>query len=394
MRVIRILQDLFITCRAHIDLRLLHTLFSSIEALTRCRKLTITSIGRSLSRDCLLKHKIKAVDRLFGNSRVQKKISLFYKSIVDKIIFPQSQPIIIIDWSRLTQCGKYHFLRAAVPVGGRALPILEMVFEEKEYGSQKSHSAFLCQLKSILPRDCIPIILTDAGFRNSWFRLILKFKWNYIGRIRHRTKCQLKGKERWESIKLFYGKAKHVPQFLGNYLLSKKNQLNTNLYLYKEYKKHRIRKNLKGNKKKCGVSLQHAKREAEPWVLATSLDPKLLDGQKIINIYKKRMQIEEGLRDLKNERMGLSLRQNRSMDLGRLNMALLIGAMTLFLLWILGTMVKNKNLHYQYQANTVRNRNVLSNFLIGWQALEEKRIKFSKVEVNQTIIAIGKMLCA
>src|SRR5438105_2412081 len=106
------------------------------------------------------------------------------------------------------------------------------------------------------------------------------------------------------------------------------------------------------------------------------------------------MQIEEGLRDLKNERMGLSLRQNRSMDLGRLNMALLIGAMTLFLLWILGTMVKNKNLHYQYQANTVRNRNVLSNFLIGWQALEEKRIKFSKSEVNQTVIAIGKMLCA
>jgi len=97
MRVMRILQDLFSICRAHIDLRLLHTLFSSIEALTRCRKLTIAGIGRSLNRGCTVKNKIKAIDRLFGHAKVQQKIPLFYQSMIDKIIFPHSKPTIIVD---------------------------------------------------------------------------------------------------------------------------------------------------------------------------------------------------------------------------------------------------------------------------------------------------------
>lgn len=45
------------------------------------------------------------------------------------------------------------------------------------------------------------------------------------------------------------------------------------------------------------------------------------------------------------------------------------------------------------QANTVRNRTVLSNFMIGWRVLEEKRLKFSKFEINQAVINIGEMLC-
>ena len=43
------------------------------------------------------------------------------------------------------------------------------------------------------------------------------------------------------------------------------------------------------------MSLKHAKREAEPWLLAASLNPKLFDAQKVVSTYKKRMQIEEGL---------------------------------------------------------------------------------------------------
>ena len=243
-----------------------------------------------------------------------------------------------------------------------------------------------------MPKDCQPIIVTDAGFRNPWFKLVLSFQWNYIGRVRHITQCRKKDASEWMAIKSLYGQASYMPRYLGPYVLTKSEVLETHFYLYRERKKKRVKKNLRGKKIQCSVSLKHAKRESEPWLLATSLNSILLDAQKIIIIYKKRMQVEEGIRDLKNERSGLSLRQNRSTHIGRLNVALLIGAITMFLLWILGTAVRNRNLHYQYQANTVRNRNVLSNFIIGWQALEEKRFEFSKIEIEQSITTLKEIL--
>lgn len=72
MRVMTILTDLFISCRCVIDIRILHTLLSSVEALTRSRKLTLAGIGRTLNSQCTVKNKIKAIDRLFGNTQLQK----------------------------------------------------------------------------------------------------------------------------------------------------------------------------------------------------------------------------------------------------------------------------------------------------------------------------------
>jgi len=38
--------------------------------------------------------------------------------------------------------------------------------------NKKIHKAFLKKLKFILPINCQPIIITDAGFRNSWFKMV------------------------------------------------------------------------------------------------------------------------------------------------------------------------------------------------------------------------------
>lgn len=82
------------------------------------------------------------------------------------------------------------------------------------------------------------------------------------------------------------------------------------------------------------------------------------------------MQIEEAFRDLKNTNNGLSLRHCRSYQKGRLNIALLIAAITHFLLWLVGLVAKQKNVHHSYQANTIKHRNVLSTFSIGWQYIK------------------------
>lgn len=385
MHVLPILHKLFTSCRSSFDLRTLKTLFCTVDALIKCRKLSIASLGRSLKRDCYVKHKIKTVDRLFGNKKLHINSTVFYKAMLNTIIGHNVNPIVIIDWSGLTPCGGYHFIRAAVPIGGRALPILEIPYELKDYTKPKVHMLFLKLLKEILPNDCKPIILTDAGFRNPWFKLVLSFGWDYIGRIRQNTTCRKLNNIDWIHVKELYKSANLKAKHLGLFHLAKCNSLETNLYVIKEKHKNRIKKNLAGKKIRCSSSLKHEKREAEPLLLASSLSHDKISSKQIVKIYQKRMQIEEGFRDLKNQRSGFSLRQNRSMSLGRLSVALLIGAIAMLILWVLGIATKKRKLHFHFQANSIKNQNVLSIFMIGWQVLEEGKILFTQNQINQAL---------
>ncbi len=109
----------------------------------------------------------------------------------------------------MTRCGEYHFLRAAITVKGRTLTLYEQSYHISEYGNYKTHKRFLNILHSLLPKDCHPIIVTDAGFRNNWFRLVQSFGWDFVGRIRHNTQCKKKDYLAWEPIKNLYAKATH-----------------------------------------------------------------------------------------------------------------------------------------------------------------------------------------
>jgi len=294
-------------------------------------------------------------------------------------------PIILIDWSRLSPCGRFQFISAAIPVGGRALPILDIPFQIKQFETYKSHQFFLESLKDILPTKVKPIIITDAGFRNSWFKLVSSCGWDYIGRLRNKTCYQKYDSAEWEKVKSLYKYATSKPKYLGHFFLAKSTTISTHLYLYRGTKKHRIRKNLQGNKIKSSKSLKHAKRESEPLLLVSSISNHRFKPHEIINFYKKRMQIEETFRDFKNERNGLSFRQNRSRSVERLKVALLIAAITIYLLWILGVCARLRNVHFQYQANTIRHSNVLSNFIIGWQVLEEDKLILHQNDINQAL---------
>ena len=110
-----------------------------------------------------------------------------------------------------------------------------------------------------------------------------------------------------------------------------------------------------------------------------------------MDIYKKRMQIEESFRDLKNTRNGFGIRHCRSSGKERLDIALLIGGLAMFVLWIIGIAARQKNMQYEFQSNTVKNYDVLSIFSIGWQTVE-RGINFSWVAINQALREVA--LCA
>lgn len=389
MHAEKLLHTLLDKACKSIDKRLRTILFSAAGTLIFCKQLSIATLGRSLQRSAKVKHKIKCIDRLFGNERLHRQRKCFYESMAGLLINGNKRPLIIVDWSGLTPCGSYYFLSASLAVSGRALTLYENVYPLKEYTSQKTHRQFLKTLYEILPKDCIPIIITDAGFRNTWFKMVIRMKWDFIGRVRNKTQYREKDKKVWIPIKALYEQATLKARYIGQVVLSKSSPLLIHFYLMKQRKKHRIKKNLAGKKVQCSSSKKHAKSAKEPWLIASSLSPDEWSAIDVMLVYKKRMQIEETFRDLKNTRNGLGLRHCRSFNADRLNVALLIAALAMLVLWLFGIAAKQKNVHYSFQSNTEKRRNVLSNFIIGWQVLIEGEIQFRKKELIYALALIS-----
>jgi len=373
MHIRKLLHKAFHPASAFIDKRLHRTLLEAVLTLSDCRHLSIAGLGRCLSSSTAVKYAIKRMDRLFGNAHLHRRRSIYYQRMVGLLVAAQPRPVILIDWSGLTRCGAYHFLRASVPVGGRALVLWESTYREKEYMSQQAHRVFIRELKALLPAGCCPIMVTDAGFRCPWFKLVHKQGWHYIGRVRNRAYCRENGQQDWVPAKDLYPRATRTARYLFAGLLARDNPIACHFYVFLDKRKRRVRRNLRGKRIQSSVSLKHEKREREPWLIVSSLPTENHTPAQIIALYKTRMQIEEALRDLKNTRNGFSLRHCRSFAVQRLNIALLIAAIALLLLWIIGVMAKQRQQHYHYQANSVRHRTVLSVFTIGWQSLKRKR---------------------
>lgn len=128
-------------------------------------------------------------------------------------------------------------------------------------------------------------------------------------------------------------------------------------------------------------SRQHAIGQREPWLLATSLPSTSTLAKKTVKIYRLRMQIEEGFRDIKSHRFGLSLTYHRTSSVNRLQVLLLIATLAIVVLWLLGMAAVLRKKHYQFQANSIRNRKVLSIIFIGLQIMNDFRIKISKDDI-------------
>ena len=373
MHAAKLLHDLLDNACQTIDKRLRKTLFEASATLAHCRHLSIVSLGRHLRRKAKVKHTIKCMDRLFGNRSLHHHSTVLYKGMAKHLINEQTRPVILIDWSGLTPCGAFHFLRASMAVNGRSLTLYDQAYMLHDDNKEKTHESFLLTLKSILPANCKPIVITDAGFRNTWFRAISRLGWDFIGRIRNNTHFCIERNETWQPIKSLYAHATLKAQYIGRVKLAQARPISCHFHLVKQQKKCRIKRNLIGKKVRCSSSLKHEKRENEPWLIATSLSMDEFNSNAIMSLYKKRMQIEEAFRDLKNTRNGLGLRHCRSYQVDRLNVALLIASLATIILWLVGKAAMKKNLHYSFQTNSEKRNNVLSVISIGWQVLISKR---------------------
>jgi hypothetical protein len=323
------------------------------------------------------KHCIKRVDRLMSNTHLMSERVEIYRSLSRQILGAAQRPLILVDWSNLNEREGLFLLRASTPVGGRSLTLYEEVHELATKEKPATHERFLKTLNTVVSNGCSPILITDGGFRTSWFKQVEALGWDWVGRVRGATCCQFSGESTWKSCKSLYELATSRPKNIGAVLLAKTQLHHCTLVLFKGKQKNRIKKNLDGQRKLSNQSKKHARREREPWLLATSLKGGFRLADKVVKIYQTRMQIEEGFRDLKSARYGMSLEHSQTYKPQRMEILLLVGSLAHTLFWIIGKAAERSGLHRHYQANTIRNRTVLSTVFLGQQVATDSRKKFT-----------------
>ena len=367
---------------ASIHKKRLACLFDIVETAMQTQYVTLTGLGRRLSSSIKIKHKIKKVDRLIGNKHLQQERVEIYKQLSRLLIGKRKTPHIIVDWSPLAEGSYYYLLRASLACKGRAITLYEECYPDSKNANAKVHKDFLKTLSEILPPRCQPIIITDAGFRNSWFNMVDSHNWHWIGRVRHNTFYQAANTLSWQSVTTLHATATGKAKYLGRVLLARANPLSCYFYLYKREEKGRKKKTLLGEVCRQSTSLKCAKRGREPWLIASSMDS---PANKIIKLYAKRTQIENSFRDTKNQRVGFSLNDTGTRNIERLNILLLIVYIASIGLWFIGQCAKENKRHYQFQANTVKHRDVLSNIYLGWQILFSAADLLTRKEINDTL---------
>jgi hypothetical protein len=251
-------------------------------------------------------------------------------------------------------------LRAALAVQGRAIPLYEATYPLTDYNSPRTHLDFLKTLKTLLPSHCRPIIVSDAGFRGPWFDAVGKLGWHWVGRVRNAIKYRLHSRQQWRDSQDLYYRATSTPRYLGPADLSHKRPYACHLYLYKKTSQGRKGSRSVAHSKRHSSTACFKKQQKDPWLIATNLDPADFSPKQMMALYGKRMQIEEGFRDLKSHQYGFGLSVSRSKQIERLNILLLIAALATLCLWWIGLAARNRGWHRHFQANTISEHHTLS----------------------------------
>ena len=305
-----------------------------------------------------------------------------YETLARHYLVDIATPLIIIDWSDLTPDRHWQLLRASLALSGRSVTLYEQVHPLSRATTLEVHAAFLVQLATMLPSGCAPILLTDAGFRGTWFKLVNRMGWHWIGRIRNRDMVKPANGTSWNGCKSLYAKATKRARRLGPYDYVRSNPVTCHLVLIQRRSQGRHQRSVHGSPARSRHSLKNARSQREPWLLAVCPQLAHLSAEAIVGLYAQRMQIEEEFRDLKSAHFGLGCSASRSKHEERLSVLLLIACLACFVLRLIGEIAHARQLERQYQSNTRRSRAVLSVISLGRQLMRKGLTKFALADFS------------
>ena len=354
--------------------------------------LGLIKMSKSVEGTTALRHRIKRCDRLLSNPRLENERQDVYRALAHRVLQQETHVGIIVDWSDLLPDISQHVLRAAVAVEGRSIVIYEEVHPTKQYGSAAVHRKFMEALRTVLPAQCQPVIITDAGFRATWFKMLDQLGFAWIGRIRNRDMVCPDGTHDWRGCKELYSDATGRSRNLGHFEYARANPVACRLVMIKRAPKGRKRKTVFGKDSRSQHSKKHRAAAVEPWLLAVAHCLSKLSADAIVALYGCRMQIEQTFRDLKSTQWGMGLSSSQTRHSKRLAALLLIAALLGFALWMIGLAVRCSGFRIQYgsrkkAANTLSILSLARHWL-----LETNTPTLSRRQLDRALAELQSMI--
>ena len=353
MRAENIVRQVLRDVEGKIHRARLKTVSAAVLALIRGGQISLAALGRAVGPRSY-KHGIKRIDRLLGNEALAEELEVIYAAIIRHVLRSVKRPVILIDW---TDTGDQMSTKtAAEPKQGRAITIYSTTLTESQYASPRVHTKFLETLRTLLARDCRPILVTDAGFQGPWMRCVRAMNWEFVTRIRGRTFVQRDSSAPWQRWKELIGEARRTPRSLGTHRIIRSQNIAAELVVVD--RRPRFRPTTPRNAR----ALRATRAHHEPWFLATS---STLPAKQIVSFYAARMQIELAFRDLKSHRFGWGFEDSRCGSTKRVAIQIMLAALASLIVLLVGLAAEAAGHRKQFQANTITKRRVLSLVTLG-----------------------------
>jgi hypothetical protein len=387
MHATTIVHDVLRKACPHIHAARLHALLQATRAALGASSHTLSNLARALEGHTPVRYRVKRMDRLLGNSAMHRECAAVYAAVARHCLRGSVTPLIVVDWTDLNASRSLQMIRASVALEGRSLTVFEQVYAMKEATTRVAHQTFLAQLQAILPATCRPIIITDAGFRSPWFRLVEALGWHWIGRSRNRDLVRVHGAgdTPWLACKSLYARATGSALDLGLFDCVRNYPHVHRLVTIKHGPKGRVRPTVYGTRCRSNHSQKQARAQSEPWLLGVSRSLGHLSAQAVVALYAQRMQIEQAFRDTKNARFGLGLSNSASRTPARLAVLALIASLAEFVLRLMGQCAINGALQYDLQLTNRRTRPELSVIRVGRLLAHAACYTFSAAQLRLTM---------
>lgn len=343
--------------------------------LTKSKQLTIVEMGRHLDSTIELKYRIKKVDRLLGNKHLYIELDTLYAGLskyVFKYLAQDKCSPIVVDLCFLKDTHDIQMLSAEVATKGRTIPLYREVFKLGELKGREKE--FISKLSTCIPSDRDVLIIMDAGFGDDWFEAIESQNWYWLVRARGGKYIKLSDKDEWQEASELFCEAGTRAKCYENAYITKTHSRPCRVIMKKGSIKSKRKKPFKLPRNYNSANGNYKRMAKEPWILATNL-PKIYCTTKIINAYKKRMQIEESFRDIKSPRYGLGSRYIQTRCIYRWGVAMLLAAIAQITLWVIGIIGHSQGFQRVFQVNTVRDKKQFSYFYLGQLIVEFNRLE-------------------
>lgn len=307
-----------------------------------CRRVSQADIGRAMETGTVAKHNIKRISRFVRNKRVN--IAKGCRGLVRIAAKASGKCLVVaVDW---VDIGKYKVLKAAVPIRGRAVPILFAAYPKWRLKKSQNafEEAFFELLATLLPARTWTIIVADRGFaRAELVGLLRDLRMNHV--IRVSSGATFRSKDFSERLSA-HGVKEGGHRVLGWGRYTKTCPVQRRVVVTWE------------------------RGHEEPLVLGTDLS---WNWRKVVEVFKRRMSIEELFRDEKNIRYGWGLRQLKIGTAGRLERMFLVLAFSYLLLLVIGLVCRDTMSEAHWASAATKTQDQACGFTIGRYMLTRQK---------------------